>query len=166
MSVCGSALNLFAWCFFIASGTLNRHNDHCETDHNVSTHAIVKQFALKRTDVDKTVLKGRFLKSARGHGASAATKPCSLADTNCISRIYKCKYMFPPGLRLASDCPSGFVLPVFTLSRRPNSQEPLVFTCRGFEQECAGEFASAWTFFFVWMLFPILGDVREPLKGV
>lgn len=59
--------------------------------------------------------------------------------------------------RTETGCPSGFALPVFTLSRRPNSQEPLVFTCRGLEEECAGEVASAWTFFFAWMLFPILG---------
>lgn len=35
--LCGSALNLFACCFFVASGTLNRHSDHRETEHSVST---------------------------------------------------------------------------------------------------------------------------------
>lgn len=103
--------------------------------------------------------KAASLKPGQESCASAADEPHSPADTNSRSRIYERKLKNLPQDG-DWDRPPGFVLPVFALSRRPNGQEPLVFTCRGLEEECAGEVASAWTFFLAWMLFPILGGGR------
>lgn len=91
---------------------------------------------------------------------------CRVAYNSSISRIHQHKFLFPSALKVSSVCPPRLLLPVFTLSRRPNSQEPLDFTLWGPEEERTGEFSSVWTFFLACMLFPILGRSWEPLKGV
>lgn len=91
---------------------------------------------------------------------------CRVAYNSSISRIHQHKFLFPTALKVSSVCPPRLLLPVFTLSRRPNSQEPLDFTLWLLEEERTGEFSSVWTFFLACTLFPILGRSWEPLKGV